>query len=414
MNQAIQPDKLIYVGIDLHKHHHTAVIIDCWNRKLGEIKFDNKPTSFPQLTNTVKKYTKKGLIAVYGLEDVGGFGRALAVYLTEKGCWVKEVNAKLANNRRKSHVTVQKSDSWDAECVAKVVRDELFNLPDAKPIDLYWAISQLVTQRKSQAKILTGMIKRIHQQLGYHYPSYKKFFSEVEGKSALAFWHKYPSPSHLHNVQVEELAQFLRRLSNNALSTKKAEQILRHVAEDGDTTRDFQEKRDFIVKGLVRNIRFYQKELGRIEAEIATLLQQLGFQLETMPGIDVVTAAELVAEIGDIHRFASPDKLARFAGIAPIAVGSGDKFRNYKSKQGNRELHDIIKALAIRQIAVTRTKKEPRNPYFYAYYEQKMKAGKTKQQAIVCIMRKLVNVIYYLMKTKAPYEIPAVSSAVAS
>ena len=44
-----------------------------------------------------------------------------------------------------------------------------------------------------------------------------------------------------------------------------------------------------------------------------------------------MTAAELVVEIGDIHRFATPDKLARFAG-----VGSGNKSRNYKSKQGNR------------------------------------------------------------------------------
>lgn len=81
---------------------------------------------------------KRGMSVVYGLEDVGGYGRALAVYLTEKSCWVKEGNAKLANNRRKSHVTIQKSDSWDAECVAKVLRDELYNLPDAKPIDLYW------------------------------------------------------------------------------------------------------------------------------------------------------------------------------------------------------------------------------------------------------------------------------------
>lgn len=129
-----------------------------------------------------------------------------------------------------------------------------------------------------------------------------------------------------------------------------------------------------------------------------------------MTGIDLVTAAELVAEIGDIHRLSSPDKLARFAGIAPITVGSGNKHRNYKSKQGNRELHDTIKALAIRQIAVTRTKKEPRNPYFYAYYEQKIAAGKTKQQAIVCIMRKLVNVIYKLMQTKAAYVIPVVPS----
>jgi transposase len=343
------------------------------------------------------------------LEDVGGYGRALAVHLTEKGNWVKEVNAKLANARRKSHVTIQKSDSWDAECVAKVLRDELPNLPDAKPIDLYWAISQLVTQRRWQSKSLTAMVKRLHQQLGYHYPSYKKFFSEVDGKTALAFWHKYPSPVHLSNLGAKELAKFLRKLSSNGLSTKKAEQILSLVAEDGDTIRDFQDKRDFIVKGLVRNIRFYERELSRIENEIEGLMKQLGFQLNTMTGIELVTAAELVAEIGDIHRFATPDKLARFSGIAPIVVGSENKVRNYKSKQGNRQLHDIIKALAIRQIAVTRTKKEPRNPYFHAYYEQRMVAGKTKQQAIVCIMRKLVNVIYYLMKTKSAYVIPEVS-----
>jgi transposase len=406
----LEPDKLVYVGVDLHKEHHTAVIIDCWGKVLGEIKFDNKPTAFPQLEKEVRKHAKKGMSVVYGLEDVGGFGRALAVYLTEKGCWVKEVNAKLANNRRKSHVTIQKSDAWDAECVAKVLRDELYNLPDARPIDLYWAISQLVTQRKWQAKSLSGMVKRLHQQLGYHYPSYKKFFSEVDGKTALAFWHKYPSPSRLSSVGVEELATYLRKLSNYALSTKKAEQILSLIAEDGDTSRDFQDKRDFIVKGLVRNIRFYERELSRIEREIESLMKQLGFQLETMTGIELVTAAELVAEIGDIHRFATPDKLARFAGIAPIIAGSGNKVRYYKSKQGNRELHDIFKALAIRQIAVTRTKKEPRNPYFYTYYEQKMAAGKTKQQAIVCIMRKLVNVVYFLMKTKKSYEIPVVPS----
>jgi hypothetical protein len=188
----MRPDRTIYVGVDLHKQHHTAVMIDCWNKKLGEIRFDNKPSAFPLLVKEVKKHTKRGISVVYGLEDVGGFGRALAVYLTENGYSVKEVNSKLANNRRKSQVTVQKSDSWDAECVARVLRDELPNLPDAKPIDLYWAISQLVTQRKWQARSLSGMAKRLHQQLSYHYPSYKKFFSEIDGKTALAFWHKYP------------------------------------------------------------------------------------------------------------------------------------------------------------------------------------------------------------------------------
>lgn len=34
----IEQQNLVYVGVDLHKQHHTAVIIDCWSKKLGEIK----------------------------------------------------------------------------------------------------------------------------------------------------------------------------------------------------------------------------------------------------------------------------------------------------------------------------------------------------------------------------------------
>lgn len=402
----IDQSKLIYVGVDLHKQHHTAVIIDCWSKKLGEIKFDNKPSAFPLLIKEVKKYKKKGITVVYGLEDVGGYGRGLAVYLKDNQCLVKEVNPKLSTARRKSHVTVEKSDSWDAECVAKVLRDELERLPDAKPIDLYWAISQLVTERNWVAKSLTGVVKKLHQQISYNYPSYKKFFSEIDGKTALAFWVTYPSPQKLKDVTEDELAMFLRSYSNNGLSNKKAKQILSLIDTDGDTYRDFQEKRDFIVINQAESIGHYQKSLAKIEVQIEDLMKQLGFQLESMTGIDLVTAADLVAEIGDIHRFTSADKLARFAGVAPVVVGSGNKSRNYKSKQGNRVLHDIFKSLAIRQIAVTRGKREPRNPHFYSYYEKKQEEGKTKQQAIICIMRKLVNIIYAMMKNKSAYEMP--------
>ncbi|WP_340393583.1 IS110 family transposase [Paenibacillus sp. FSL E2-0190] len=402
----IEQQNLIYVGVDLHKQHHTAVIIDCWSKKLGELKFDNKPSAFPLLIKELKKYTEKGLSVVYGLEDVGGYGRGLAVYLKDNHCWVKEVNAKLANARRQSHVTVQKSDSWDAECVAKVLRDELERLPDAKPIDLFWAISQLVTQRRWFAKNLTGTVKKLHQQISYPYPSYKRFFSEVDGKTALAFWEAYPSPHTLKDMSEEQLAVFLRSHSNNGLSHKKAIQILALIEGDGDTYRDFQTSRDSVVISQVKTAKFLKEEMARVEGEIEQLMKQLGFQLESMTGIEVVTAAQLVAEIGDIHRFSSPDKLARFAGIAPVTVGSGNKSRNFKSKQGNRELHDIIKSLAIRQIGVIRTKREPKNAFFHSYYEQKIAEGKTKQQAVVCLMRKLVNIIYAMMKKKSAYVMP--------
>jgi hypothetical protein len=57
--------KHIFVGIDLHKNHHTAVILNGFKRKLGEFKFDNKPNEFPKLLVETKKHLKKGITPVF-------------------------------------------------------------------------------------------------------------------------------------------------------------------------------------------------------------------------------------------------------------------------------------------------------------------------------------------------------------
>jgi len=91
-----QKQKYIYVGIDTHKLTHTAVIINCWGDKLGEITIENKPSKFNDLLLEVKKHAKRKP-AVYGLEDCGGVGRALAVFLLGEKKLVKEVDSSLAN-----------------------------------------------------------------------------------------------------------------------------------------------------------------------------------------------------------------------------------------------------------------------------------------------------------------------------
>lgn len=251
-------------------------------------------------------------------------------------------------------------------------------------------------------------------QLNYHYPSYKDFFSVVDGKTALAFWGSYPSPSHLEGETVEGLRVFLLEASSNACSTRKAEQILSLVQADGEIKREYQTSRDFIVQSMVRDIRFKKQEINKVEKELKITIQTLGMQLETMPGIDTVTSSAFIAEIGDIHRFATSDKLARYAGIAPIRMGSGGKETMKKTKQGNRKLYDIFYNLAVQQVQVSKGSKIPRNPVFYAYYNEKVKDGKSKSQALLCIMRRLVRIIYGMMKNKTVYFMPDQSETKAS
>ena len=403
-----EKQKHLYVGVDLHKHDHVAVVINCWQEKLGEIKFENKPSAFSKFLQDIDKLIEEVLTPVFGLEDVGGYGRSLAQFLTDHGQVVKEVNPALSYAERKSHMTTQKSDSWDAECVARVLVNQLNQLPDAKPHDLYWSIQQLVTRRNALVKAQGALKNQLHIQLSHHYPSYKKFFSEVDGKTALAFWERYPSPSSLDCVSVKKLTTFLLEASNNACSVKKANDILRLVKEDGHTTKEHQETRDFLVRSIVRDIVFKKKEMNYVERELKELMSLLDFQLDSMPGIDLVTASALIAEIGDVRRFPNANKLARFAGIAPVYFGSGGKGKEQKSKQGNRALHALFYNLAVQQVQVAKGSKLPRNPVFHAYYLRKLKEGKTKGQALVCIMRRLVNIVYGMMKHKTAYKLPIV------
>ena len=374
----------------------------------GEFKFNNKPNEFPKLMLAVKSYLKRGIKPVYGLEDTGGYGRALAVYLVEQKQIVKEVNPALPNGVRKANPIVQKSDEWDAECVGHVLIDKFETLPDAKPSDHYWVIAQMVTTRTAVATDLTVLINQLHAQLAHHYPSYRKFFSELDGKTSLAFFEKYPAPHHLDSVTVEELREFLLKPSNYSCSTKSAEKILRLIQEDGSTKRNYQKDRDFIIQCHIRRIRNCKEEIQAVEERLIVLMKETGYKLESMYGIEVVSAAGFVAEIGSITRFASSEKLARFAGIAPVFKGSGGSGKYYKCKQGNRALHELFYRLACRQIGVARGSKEPNNPYYFEYYHQKLLAGKTKTQAIICIMRKLVDLVYALMKNKTKYVKPMV------
>jgi hypothetical protein len=48
----------------------------------------------------------------------------------------------------------------------------------------------------------------------------------------------------------------------------------------------------------------------------------------------------------------------------------------------------------------------PNHPVFYRYFLRKISEGKTKSHALVCIMRRLVNIIYGMMVHKAEYQEP--------
>jgi hypothetical protein len=69
---------------------------------------------------------------------------------------------------------------------------------------------------------------------------------------------------------------------------------------------------------------------------------------------EVVTAAKIVGETAQVHRFRSKDAFARHNGTAPLPVWSSNKQRHRLSRTGNRQLN-----AALHRIAMTQARRHP-------------------------------------------------------
>lgn len=160
-----------------------------------------------------------------------------------------------------------------------------------------------------------------------------------------------------------------------------------------------------IIRSLVKDLKHYEEQLKEIDAEIDRMYNSMGCTLTTIPGVNVITAAKIVSEIGDVRRFRSASKLAQFAAIAPLKLSSANSETTKKRKEGNRRLQATIYFLAIQMIQVS-SKGVPRNPAFRDYFDRRLKEGKPKKEILICISRRLINIIYGMLKNQTEYRMP--------
>lgn len=141
--------------------------------------------------------------------------------------------------------------------------------------------------------------------------------------------------------------------------------------------------------------------MDEIDGEIARLFAAFDNQLTTVTGIGPTVAAVIPSEIGDIHRFPSPAKLAAFAGIDPAVKLSGDftGTRVHMSKRGSPYLR-----LAIWLAATIASFKDPA---ISLYYQRKRAEGKSHLTALGHVSRKMVNIIFAVLRDSFPY-VPAI------
>lgn len=362
-------ERLLFVGMDVHKDSHTAVGATVFGEKLFEVNLGNGREEFNDFLQQVRSTSNaRKLTPVFGLEDSTGYGLRIAKYLFLNNIMVKTVSPIFVDRERKYETHPEKNDSLDAYAAAKVLIQKIDTLPTyriTEQSEIGKEIKELSLDRefliKEQSRIKSNLHRLLHRAWN---SQYRDKFKDPFGVKGLKYWLTHSLPT--------------GQAKNDIIGTPS---ILKNQ-----------------IRRKVRRLMDIREEVAEVEIELQTLIDKTGQKITTLNGCGTVLGAKILAEVKEIERFHSPSALAKYAGLAPREKSSGKTFRHVKTKSGNRQLNSAIHRVALSQIG------RSGNQRAREYFQRKISGGKTKAQALCCLKRRLTDIIYMMLKHKEPYK----------
>ena len=129
-----------------------------------------------------------------------------------------------------------------------------------------------------------------------------------------------------------------------------------------------------------------EKKIKTLTTELKQMVAATGSRLMELPGVGPIVAARVLADVGDVTRFADRNRFASWTGTAPIEASSGEVVRHRLSRAGNRRMNHMIHIVAATQIRLDTDGR--------AYYRRKLAAGKTRMEAMRCLKRRISDALY--------------------
>ena len=384
------------VGIDIGKNHHEASIVSPEGKQIGRsLRFATTHKGADSLMRFIFKNIGNSP-CVFGMEATGHYWYPIYSFLKAKGYTIYVINPIQSDSLRKMYIRQTKNDSIDSFLIAEVIRFGQFGTTSMADENIL-AMRQLCRYRDSVISSRTEIKLRIGTIMEQIFPEYEKQFSSLWVSTSMGILEKYLTPENIENAPIDELFEIIKDKSHNKLTMKKAISI-REAAADTFGIKIAQDAFSFQLKQLIDRMNFLDKQIEALDCQILEYYEKFDCYLHTIPGIGMIAAATILAEIGDINRFKSSSALVAFAGIDPTVRQSGEfsSTHNHMSKRGSPYLRHAIFLAA--------TTCSFHNSPLNAYYKKKRDQGKHHLTATGAVARKLTSVIYAVLRDSKPYE----------
>jgi transposase len=331
----------VIIGMDPHKRSATIEVIDDRGGVLVRARFGTDQVGYKEMLAAGREFAGR----VWAVEGCNGIGKHIAHRLVHDGETVLDVPPKLsAQVRVFATGNGRKTDPVDAHSVAMVaLRTPSLNRVEVD--DDLVVLGMLADRRDELGRARTQTVNRLHRLLLELFPGgAKQFLSAQQARALIA------------TIKPRDLPGKTRR---------------RLAVE------------------LIGELEAIDRKIKTIKKELTALITARGSTLLELNGIGPSGAARLLADVGDIHRFADRDRFASWNGTAPLDASSGYQQRHRLSRAGNRRINRALHMMAVVQL---RNQTEER-----AYYDNRKAGGMPSMMAMRALKRRLSNVVFARM-----------------
>ncbi|MFE9688085.1 IS110 family transposase [Streptomyces sp. NPDC006285] len=384
----------IWAGTDIGKTHHHCVVLDAeGNRLLSRRVLNDEPELLALLADVLAL----GEDVVWAVDVADGTAALWINVLLNHGQQLVYIPGLAVNRASAGYRGTGKTDAKDATVIADQARMRR-DLTVLRPDEELAVELRILTGRRSDLMAdRTRRINRLRGQLTSIFPALERAL-DLSNAGPLILLTGYQTPAALRRTGRTRLTTWLRNRkvrSAEALAQAAVEAAGRqHTAVSGEKIAAQ------VIHTLAKEVMGLNEQIAEMDKLIAARFRdhELAEVISSMPGVGPLLGAEFLAATGgDMSRFTSSDRLASFAGVAPVPRDSGQVSGNlHRPRRYHRGLQRVFYTSALISIRSCDASRR--------FYERKRAEGKRHTQAVLALARRRVNVLWALIRDGRCYQ----------
>ena len=392
-------ERTLIVTIDIGKSVHHGYCRVPGGQDIHPFPFYNGQKSYEDFWAKIVTCKQKNNLEeiVVGFESTGPYAEPLMNFLATKSVKLVQVNP--MHTKRLKELTgnsPNKTDSKDPRVIADVISLG-HALTVVVPKGPAAELRRLTQARQRASKNRTALVNQLHHLMYVVFPEYTQVMKKITSKSSLYLLKNHTSPEEIVELGFANLQVILKKVSLGRMNHSKAKALF----EAARNTTGIDEGRESLITEIRHLVSCIEREsqfMDHLENQMSQYLNQIPYSrsILSIKGIGEITAAGLIGEVGDFRQFKTISEIMKLAGLDLYEISSGKHYgQRHISKRGRSYLRKLLFFIAINTIRTS--------GIMHERYLGMVDRGMPKVKAVVAISRKLLRIIFALVRNHSTY-----------